>query len=44
MKRTIFRMQRERGKEKKLEREQKEQADFSLLWNRIDLFLVTRKA
>ena len=35
-------MQRERGKKKKLQREQKEQAGFSLPWDRTGLFLITR--
>jgi hypothetical protein len=36
-------MQRERGKKKKLQRE-KEQAGFSLPWDRAGLFLIARQA
>jgi hypothetical protein len=43
IKREIHRMQRERGA-KKLQREQKEQAGFSLPWDRAGLFLTARQA
>jgi hypothetical protein len=40
----MYRMQRERGKKKKLQREQKDQTGLSLPWDRTVLFLITRQA
>jgi hypothetical protein len=43
MKREICRMQRKEER-KKLQREQKEQAGFSLSWDRTGLFLIARQS
>jgi hypothetical protein len=40
----MFRRKTERGKKEKLQREQKEQAGFSLPWDQTGPFLITRQA